>query len=233
MFKKSNKVFAVFAALLTLMLAAVTNQAHARTNNSTIVSPHETFLGKTYGEWEASWWQKFLAIPVVNGDHPYFSGGDFKAEKGVRYLATGGGKPFTIPVKIRAGTALFVPIINAECSVIEQAPWHGDDETSLRACANGHIDQTSGRSAELDGKPVKSLDKYRVESPLFQFGPLPQDNLLGVPEGTTSNSVDAGYYLLIRPLSVGKHTLRIKATWDEFSSSIDTTFIITVVSKTR
>lgn len=230
---KFTRVLLILFTLVLVTLTAVSNDAHAGTHNATIVSPHDTFLGKTYGEWEASWWQKFLAIPIKDGDHPYFSGGAFKGENGVRYLAAVVGKPATIPVRIRLGTPLFVPVINAECSVVEPEPWHGDDETSLRACANGHIDNTSHRSAKLDGKWVWNMDKYRVESPLFQFGPLPQDNLLGVPSGTVSDSVDAGVYLLIRPLSVGTHTLRVKATFDDSNASIDTRFIITVVSKNR
>ena len=43
------------------------------------------------------------------------------------------------------------------------------------------MDNTSGMFAVIDGVPVNNLDAYRVESPLFEFGPLPEDNLLGVP----------------------------------------------------
>jgi hypothetical protein len=134
----------------------------------------------------------------------------------------------TVELTIPPGTALFFPVVNTECSVIEPAPFHGDDETSLRACANGHIDNTSGRFAVIDGVPVNNLDAYRVESPLFEFGPLPENNLLGAPAGATSPSVDAGVYLLLAPLSVGQHVLRVGGTFDEFGASIDTTFIITV-----
>src|SRR5205814_1731632 len=100
-----------------------------------------------------------------------------------------------------------------------------------RACANDHIDNTSGRFAFIDDVAVENLDAYRVESPLFEFGPLPENNLLGAPTGATSPSVDAGFYLLLNPLSVGKHVLHFGATFDEFGASIDTTYIITVVPK--
>lgn len=234
MFKKSMKLFLILVAMLSVTLAAVTNDAYAGNGKPGVLPPHAGFRGMSYGEWARSWWQALFAIPVVDDDHPYISGGAFEGEKGVMYLAAVVGAPATVDVMIPAGTPLFVPVINAECSVIEPDPFHGEDETSLRACANGHIDNTSGRSAELDGKPVQNLDAYRVQSPLFEFGPLPENNLLAffgldAPAGAVSPSVDAGVYLLIKPLSVGHHVLRIRATFDDLGASIDTTFNLTVV----
>jgi hypothetical protein len=181
----------------------------------------------TYGEWGAAWWQALFAVPVVEGNHPYFSGGAFGEVKGVVFLAaTGGGA--TIEITIPPGTRLFFPVINAECSVLEPDPFHGDNEEELRECAYGHIDNTSGLFAEIDGVPVNNLQAYRVESPLFEFGPLPEDNVFGAPAGTTSAAVDAGVYLLLAPLSVGQHQIHVGGTFDEFDYTIDTTFIITV-----
>lgn len=144
----------------------------------------------------------------------------------------GGGATFAITIP--PGTPIFFPVVNAECSVLEPDPFHGDDEAELRACANGHIDNTSDLFATIDGVPVNNLDAYRVESPLFEFGPLPEDNLfalfgLDAPAGTTSLAVDAGVYLLLAPLNVGTHVLQFGGTFDEFGFSIDTTYNITVV----
>lgn len=201
-----------------------------------MIPPEAKYRGLTYGEWAAKWWQAAFALPVVNGDHPVISGDAFGGEDGVLFLAAVLGSPATVELTIPAGTPLFFPVVNAECSIIEPDPFHGDDEASLRECANKHIDNTSALFAEIDGKPVNNLDAYRVESPLFEFGPLPADNLLAffgvdAPSGTTSPSVDAGVYLLIAPLSVGQHMIRVGGTFDEFGSSIDTTFVITVVPR--
>lgn len=236
MSKKFLQLFVVLLTVVLVTLATVPN-TYAEVETRRIVPPGDHFRGKTYGEWGASWWQAAFAIPVVNDEHPILSGGGFAGEKRTVFLAAYVGEARTIDVTIAAGSALFVPVINAECSVIEPDPYHGDNETSLRACANGHMDQTSGRAAELDGKQVQ-VDHYRVQSPLFTFGPLPEDNLLeylGLDNtvGATSDSVDAGYYLLLRPLKQGEHTLRVLATFDEFSAPIDTTFIITVVPRSQ
>ena len=200
--------------------------------NPKIIPPGTIFRGLTYGEWGAQWWKAAFSIPVVAGDHPLFSGGAFGEHNGVVFLAAVGGGA-TIAVTIPDGSAIFVPVINTECSVLEPDPFHGDNEAGLRACANDHIDHTSGRFAMIDGVPVKNLDAYRVESPLFEFGPLPADNLfaflgLDAPAGTTSLSVDAGVYVLVAPLTIGYHMIQVKGTADDLGFSFDTTFNITV-----
>jgi hypothetical protein len=159
---------------LTVLATIPVAQAGSRNLNPGILPPNSNPHGMTYGEWEAEWWQAAFAIPVVNGNHPVFSGGAFGGEKHVLFLATVVGNAVTVELTISPGTALFFPVVNTECSEIEAAPFHGDDEASRRACANGIIDNTSGLFAVIDGKPVNNLGAYRVESPEFVFGPLPQ-----------------------------------------------------------
>lgn len=72
---------------------------------------------------------------------------------------------------------------------------------------------------------------FRTESPLFVWGPLPEGNIFGAPEGTVSPAVDAGYYLLLKPLSVGEHVIEFGGTFDELGGGINTRYLITVVPK--
>jgi hypothetical protein len=141
-----------------------------------------------------------------------------------------------LEVTVAPGTALFFPIVNTECSVLEpeESGFHGDDEAELRACANGWIDGTANLSATINGVPVKNLEAYRGESPLFAFT-LPKDNIFEywygagtAPAGTTSLSVDAGVYLLLAPLNKGTHTIHFEGTFTQFGGSINTTYLITV-----
>jgi hypothetical protein len=224
----------VVAAVVSLAAVSYDAQGQGGNRNPGVIPPNARYRGLTYGEWGARWWQAAFALPIVDGDHPLFSGGAFGGEDGVVFLSAVVGAPAKVPITIPAGTPLFVPVINVECSVIEDPPFHGDDEEELRACANGHIDDTFGLFAVIDGRPVNNLDAYGVGSPLFEFGPLPANAIFGLPAGATSDAVDAGVYLLLAPLSVGQHTLRIGGTFGgELSGSIDTTFIITVVPRGR
>ncbi len=199
-----------------------------------IIPPNGSYAGQTYNAWQVRWWQNLLSIPVVNGTHPFLEGGSFDGENGVLFLVAN-FSPTTIDLTISDTTALFFPIVNTECSVFEPPPYHGSDEPELRACANEFMDHTSDRFAVIDGVPVSNLDEFRFESPLFEWGPLPENNIfqffgLDAPEGTTSLAVDAGYYLLLTPMSVGPHTIHIGATFElPGSGSIDTTYNINVV----
>jgi hypothetical protein len=225
---KVTATLSVFVALCGLSTEA---QAQGGNSNPGILPPNAHFRGLTYGEWGARWWQAAFAVPIVNGDHPLFSGGSFGGEDGVVFLSAVVGSPATVEVTIPSGTALFLPVVNTECSVIEPPPFHGDDEDSLRDCANGFIDNSGNLSATVDSRMVRNLNAYRVESPLFEFGPLPPDNIFGAPAGATSEAVDAGVYLLLSPLSVGIHRIEVHATLG--SSPIDTTFVVTVVPRGR
>ena len=223
--------------LVLVALVAISSDAHAQAGNPNpgILPPNATYGGFTYGEWATMWWQAAFDIPVVDGDHPLFSGGAFQGPGGVVFLAgvfADPDEPAVIEITIPAGTPLFFPVINAECSVFEPDPFHGDDEDELRDCANQLIDNTSDRFAVIDGRAVRRLDAYRTESPLFIWGPLPEDNILGAPDGTTSPAVDAGVYLLLAPLSLGRHVIEFGGTFGgDLSGSINTKYIITVVAR--
>jgi hypothetical protein len=109
------------------------------------------------------------------------------------------------------GKALFFTIIDAECATAEG---NGKTDTELRACAMDTIDHVhvADLSCEIDGVPLQNLAMYRVQSPLFTWGPLPENNVLqasgvALPAGTTSPSVSDGYFVMVAPLSAGTHTV--------------------------
>jgi hypothetical protein len=229
-------------ALLIALLAAASHQglAQGSQRNPGIIPPNAQFRGLSYQDLEARFWQTLLSIPVVDGDHPLFSGGPIDAGDGIVFLAApfGGAE---LDVTISAGTALFFPIVDVECSELEPDPFHGDDEEEQRACANDWMDQVYDLTATIDGRSVNNLaTAYRFESKQFVMGPLPENNVfeffgLDAPAGTTTTAVDAGYYLFLAPLSVGEHEIHITGKLDPFTPDddgddflIDTTFHITV-----
>ncbi|MSU63816.1 MAG: hypothetical protein EXS31_15690 [Pedosphaera sp.] len=219
----------------TVTLVAISRQVRADggSNDPRVIPPQANFRGLSYGEWEAEWWKGLLAIPVVDDVHPFFTGGVFGGHKGVLFPIAPFGQA-TVDLTIPAGTPLFLGVMNAECSILEPDPFHGNTEAELRACANSQIDNTSGVFAVIDGIAVQNLSHYRGQSPLFEFGPLPGGNIfeyfgLDAPAGTTSWSVDAGIYLMLAPLRVGRHTIHVGGTYDLTGLSFDSTFNITVV----
>ncbi len=243
---RSTSIFYQFLAILLLALATGRPAlAQGCNNNPGVVPPNARYRGLTYGEWQTRYWQELLAIPVVNGIHPFLTFGAFGGTGDMVFLAPSYYQlgSYVIDVTIPAGTPLFIPVrINAECSQLEPDPFHGDDEASLRQCANDFIDHfSSGYFASIDGRPVHNIEAYRSDSPLFEFGPLPENNLfqffgLDAPAGTMSLSVSAGYHLLLSPLSVGRHEVRVRATASDVNPAgdrVETVFRITVVAEKK
>jgi len=209
-----------------LLVMATASSGRAAVGNPGIIPPQAVYAGLSYSEWQARWWQWVFSLPAT--DNPIIPGGNVLQGQSdhVWFLAGVFGveeRSITIP----PGTALFFPIVNTECSTVEAPPYHGDNEAELRACAQAFTDATSDLAAEIDGRSVLNLPAYRHQSPLFTFGPLPADNLLGMPVGTTAQSVDDGIYLLLAPLPVGEHTIHFAATV-EGVGTLDTTYFITV-----
>lgn len=229
-----------FTATISLIAVAVTLSASAvlagggkkvdgtggGAGNPRIAPPHSHAYGASYGEWAARWWQWALSIPADN--HPFLGGDVLQGQTGHVVFLVGIFGGAEISLTIPPGTPLFFPIVNSECSTIEPDPFHGDNEAELRACAKGFIDHTSGLAAEIDGVAVENLSAYRHQSPVFTIAPLPENNIFGLPAGSTGLSVDDGYYLMVHPLSVGEHTIHFTGTFDDFGATIETTYHISV-----
>jgi hypothetical protein len=136
---------------------------------------------------------------------------------------------------VPAGTALFFPIVNTECSTLEG---NGTTEEEMRGCANFAADHITVAECTIDDVPVDGslTERFRTESPLFTFGPLPANNelkFLGVKnanKGATSQAVADGVYLLLAPLPAGPHTLHFsgEAVFTQEPDGFDFTFILDI-----
>jgi hypothetical protein len=202
--------------------------------------------GLSYGEWSARQWQWEFSLPLDanpladtadcsagQSGSVWFLGGTFTLSNVGGVVVGKAVRTCTIP----SGTALFFPLLDTECSTIEG---NGTTEDELRDCAKMFTDlvDTSSLFLEIDGQPVTNLGDFRVQSPLFTFGPLPPNNILGAPAGSTSPSVSDGYFVMLKPLSVGRHTLHFggMADFTPVGGPVfvqDITYHLTVVPRGR
>jgi hypothetical protein len=107
------------------------------------------------------------------------------------------------------GAFLVVTPGSVECSNIEPDPFFGADEAGLTACVDGWFALLNHAEVIIDGDPVTNLDDYALRTRAIT---LPPNNLLNTESGL---SMSEGYFLVVRPLSRGTHTLRL---YDEFES---------------
>ncbi|MDJ0806850.1 MAG: hypothetical protein QNJ78_08450 [Gammaproteobacteria bacterium] len=198
------------------------------------VSPDESVMGMTQGDWGAAWWQWALSIPADR--NPILDpDGSFCAEgqgSGPVFFLAGtwveldeGGRTCSVP----AGQFIFFPLVNTECSEAEDGTdWYCATEAACRECAGRNANTYDPDSLVLivDGKKLKDLDEHRFQSAAYYFT-LPDDNILGEDE-TKSISVADGYWVMLNPLPPGKHTIHFEGGPYDGSWLQDVTYTITV-----
>ncbi len=161
-------------------------------------------LSRIYSLYQARWWQWATSFPV--DAHPLLDTADGSAgQTGPVWFLGGvfGSGPVERTLTIPAGKALFFPILNQGYFLTDDT----DTEEASREFTNAVLDHVVTSFAEIDGRPVYHLDRFRTESALFNVGPLPENNLFGLDQGTVIPTVDEGIYLLLLPLSPGEHTI--------------------------
>jgi hypothetical protein len=205
---QSKKWCGIVVAVVMVMAGSVSMVWAKKANEDLGIIPTQTKVDALkYEDWSVKWWQWSVAVPVP--ENPLFDGADCangaNGQEGPVWFLTGF---FTDTperfCEVPAGKYLFLPIINTECSTLEEPPFFGANKRELRKCANSF--QYSDVFATVDDEEVQGLDSYIIESPLFTFT-VPEDNWLGVDVGEvgdTGQSAANGYYLMLKPLEVGE-----------------------------
>lgn len=168
----------------------------------------------------AEWWQWAFSIPSsvnplqdASGEHCMVG------QRGdVWFLAgTITGVPATRTCAVPEVAELFLPIANSFVIAIDcDGSPTGETIQEARAGAASGLEGTQIVKVELDGQPIANV--RRVRSEVF-WAALPEDNIIdqfcaptNTPTGIYSPAVDDGYYVKLKPLPVGQHTLQFETT---------------------
>ena len=210
------------------IVASTADLASARTP---VLPPNANAFGRPNAVWAQEWWKWAFSMPIDH--HPLVDTAPCDTSQSGNVWFLGGsfvtGTPNPRTCKIPTGTALFFPLVNNECSTVEG---NGTTAEALATCAKIQVTDVF---CKIDGVPVDDAMKYELVSPLFTFGPLPDNNVLqtifNVPaatEGVSSASVTYGVYLMLHPLTPGEHTLEFGGTIPAFNFSIDINYKLIV-----
>ena len=186
----------------------------SKTNNTNfdistlIIEPKSSYFNLTYADWTAKWWQWAYSIP--KDIHPaYDNTGEFckESQKEPVWFFPG---TYQQTVKryceIPYGVAILFPILNSECSYAEYLQMKTKEE--LSNCAKKIQDTTVPEFVTLNGLEIPNLEKYRIQSDLFNFT-LPKNNILNLPSQTTQ-AVSDGNWIFLKPLPLGNYELAFK-----------------------
>jgi hypothetical protein len=190
------------AAASFIMLILSTSFTSAQSQNFNIFPVDSRPYNLTYGEWSARWWIWALSVPEENNPITDQTGEncDINQQGPVWFLAGTLGGSVTRECSIPPGKAILLSPLNIECSYAEFPAMKTEKE--LRDCA-----QWPGASVEvtIDGVNIQEIDKYNVQSPIFDVV-LPENNIFGAPAGPTK-AVSGGWWVLLEPLQPGKHQI--------------------------
>lgn len=213
-------VASLFAAATAMVQATDATGPQAITGGAILVETQvlpadATIEGVSFGGWTAKWWQWALAQPIAPFLDP---DGRFctEGQGGPVWFLAGTNGEFNARREciVPAGKYLLVPVIN----MVYMNPVAGPDAASARPCtelqANAAVNNDHLISAVvmIDGVLVEEVARYRVRSD--GCFPLTTD----VDEAAVQSAAD-GYWLLLKPLTPGRHTISIGANYGAANSS--------------
>jgi hypothetical protein len=142
-----------------------------------------------------------------------------KQDGDVWFLAMSDGTaPFERTCAVPAGKTLFVPV----AATLERSGNKEPDCPSMaRIAADTLTHHASRLSMTIDGQAVDNLESHRAATgDCFALG------LRQVPRVAARTAVADGYYVMLKPLAAGPHTLVVGARFD--SVSVSTTYRLDV-----
>jgi hypothetical protein len=206
--------------LIILVLIVIAAGASAGTNvlRPEVVKPGMRVGGWYYGDWAAEWWRWAMKTPPATNPVLDTTGlhASFGQEPGspVFFLAGTFGGNAERTITIPPAKWVFFPIAN---TIWWHEYWDSDTEETLRAGASAWVDSVNILKLKIDGKTVKNVNLFRAETPLFAFT-IPEDSVpdswanpdywpSGYPAMTFDLAVADGYWIMLKPMAPGEHTI--------------------------
>jgi len=219
--KPNKKLWQSVVAVIGLVVTA----AAAADAGSRVVEPGQEFSGKSYNELAGEWTNWLVAEPIAT--NPAFDpDGRFcgRNQQGkVWFLASTFGGVVDRTCEVPAGKAIFVSLGGVFISFAPEFP-AADDPCSqmatglekVRCDVNNDVPVAPGISFQvtLDGEPVGDLFAFRAQSQPGGFTlRVPNPSFLtdlGLAAGNRTPAVADGYFLFLKPLHPGEHTLNLR-----------------------
>lgn len=237
--KTSKKIWQSVVVVTGLLMAA---SASADEHGGRIVRPGHEFSGESYSELASKWTNWLIAEPIAT--NPAFDPDgrfcDRNQEGKVWFLASTFGGVVDRTCEVPAGKAIFLSLGGVFASFAPEFPAAGDpclqratDVEKVRCDVNDDVPVAPGISFEvtLDGVPVTDLFAFRAQSQPGGFTlRVPDPSFLtdlGFAAGDRFPAVADGYFLFLKPLRPGEHTLNVRMiNPDQSEAGVNYTLII-------
>ena len=205
----------VAAAILAALIPAPVTAASKAPG--TVVPLQETIGDRTPAMWTARWWM-WAASPRHGAPAVRDLSGDLcgAGQEGEVFLLAGTyeRRPVQRTCEVPAGKYLFFPII-----AYIVMPNGTSNCASISSTAFGMTDEPQALFAELDGVAIPALEQRRVAT-------TDCFNVNALAGGPSMTSASNGYWLMLRPLAPGKHTLHFGGTLPSLRQDITYTLFV-------
>ncbi|HEX5111211.1 MAG TPA: hypothetical protein VFV79_00075 [Saprospiraceae bacterium] len=196
----------------------------------------EAPFGRTFSEWCKAWVKKVYTQPCA--DHPMLSNETEESvneEEGpVVFLFGSVGNTVKRRISISKEKGIFFPVINYvvtyPCPYAGFKPAPGQPLSAfLLQTAADIVNQGTHMTVTLDGMRLTDLGPFRVTTDIFYLEALPELTCLdNCVTGELQPVLTDGYWVMLRPLSPGKHVLQYKGSYTKLGWVVDVTYEILV-----
>ena len=203
-----NLYLVTFLIFMILVASVGTFLAYGASSSPSTFLKGSTPYGVPYEDWMTKWWQWNMQIPKEQ--HPQAVDpnvikcpvGESGNVSFLTHILQGKSQyGCTIP----AGNAIMIPILTGECTSDEAK---SSVPADMMKCAT-EGNKYSTFDATVDGVRLSGLDQNDARSGIFNMT-VPMDNFLDLKPGQW-NAVTGGYFVFVKPLPVGNHTVGISA----------------------
>lgn len=217
-----------FAGALALAVA-VTGLAGAAPvqDKVKIWTPDAEPHGMSYVGWSEAWWHWALSFPLSESPVTDLTGelAGLGQEGPVFFLAGTFGGSAERTVTLPKGKSLFFPVVNVIGVWFPEPGVDPPTEEEFRAQADFLIEFGYSLECTIDGEEIQNLADYRAQTGLFGIT-VPEDGLF--PAGSYEPCISDGFYLMLKPLKPGEHTIHFRGTLDLIGLETEVTYHLTV-----
>ena len=225
--------------LVAIGIFAAAASAHA---GNKVVQPGQEFAGKSYNQLASEWTQWLTREPFATNPalDPDGSLCDLNQQGKVWFLASTFEGVATRTCEIPEGKAIFLSLGGVFISFAPEFPAAGDPCAQMASLADrvrcdvntdAPVAPAVSFEASLDGESIDDLFAFRAQSQPGGFT-LEVDEPsfltdLGLPAGDRTPAMADGYFLYLKPLKRGRHTLSFRMTnADQSVTGVDYTLVV-------
>jgi len=199
------------------------NQPELRVSNSNplVYTPVASMFGKSYTQWGVEFWKWEVGFDCSS---IFGAGVQPQNFPGVFILQQSGNVtiPSNLAILVSAGTV----IDDYPCVDTSFHPAPGETlEHFLTRDAIAVDGAYSNQTVIIDGNTITGMSNYHIVSPMFNFtGNHDLVNCLDpCITGTVQQGVVVGTFVMIKPLSIGTHTIHISVDYAGITYGVDYT----------